>query len=287
MHTSLTNNHIEAVAGLSAGLATTVITHPLDLIKVRLQLSPNHSNLQAYKEIVSQLMGGNKNKAILSQFYKGFTPNLIGNLSGWSIYFTLYEQLKSKSNISNLTLNYFGSSTIAGLLTSAATNPIWVMKTRLMDANNNYKNIFDAIYKMYKFESPLVFWRGFIPSLFQVFQTGLQFTIYDHIKYFSPTSTLIANSTSNSTNSGGTRDIPFYLLASSGSKFLAMLVMYPFQVLRSNLQKVGSGDLKTEMLNLYRHNMFYNGFLINLFKVLPSTSLTFVTYETVKNHLNA
>lgn len=282
MVSNLSKNQIESISGLTAGLSTTVITHPLDLIKVRLQLSNHHSNFKAFQSIVAEIIN-NPHQRVLTEFYRGLTPNLVGNVSGWSLYFTLYEHLKSNSNISNNTLNYFGSSTMAGLLTSALTNPIWVLKTRLMDSNQQYKSLWDAIYKMYKFESPLVFWRGLVPSLFQVFQTGLQFTIYDHLKVINPSHPSGISGTTQLTNS----NIPFYLLASSGSKFFAMLVMYPFQVLRSNLQKVDSNSFKSELVNLYRHNKFYNGFFINLFKVLPSTSITFITYELMKNYLNA
>lgn len=37
IHQQLPNSLVESIAGLSAGLASTLVAHPLDLIKTRLQ----------------------------------------------------------------------------------------------------------------------------------------------------------------------------------------------------------------------------------------------------------
>ena len=67
----MTNNNvlsdafIESVAGFVAGVASTLVTHPLDLIKTRLQ----------GKQFIS--------------------PNLVGNSVSWALYFVSYDKLKS------------------------------------------------------------------------------------------------------------------------------------------------------------------------------------------------
>ena len=88
----------------------------------------------------------------LIQYYRGITPNLIGNISAWGIYFALYAEFKSKVKTNNTTMNYFASSVLAGLSTSIITNPLWVLKTRILGSSRNesnaYRSVTDGIRQM-------------------------------------------------------------------------------------------------------------------------------------------
>ena len=134
------SREIEVISGLLAGFSTTIVTHPLDVIKIRLQLSrdtpktthPLESIISVIKKINQDAKVAyklnHKPKAFnyLIQYYRGITPNLIGNISAWGIYFALYAEFKSKVKTNNTTMNYFASSVLAGLSTSIITNPLWV-----------------------------------------------------------------------------------------------------------------------------------------------------------------
>jgi solute carrier family 25 folate transporter 32 len=66
--------------------------------------------------------------------YRGLSPTVMALLSNWAIYFTMYDQLKSFlcSNDHKLSVgaNVLAASG-AGAATTIATNPLWVVKTRL------------------------------------------------------------------------------------------------------------------------------------------------------------
>ena len=113
---------------------------------------------------------------------------MIGNISAWGIYFALYAEFKSKVKTNNTTMNYFASSVLAGLSTSIITNPLWVLKTRILGSSRNesnaYRSVTDGIRQMLAKEGITSFWKGTIPSLFLVVQASLQITIYDHIKVY-------------------------------------------------------------------------------------------------------
>ncbi|RCK65637.1 Mitochondrial FAD carrier protein FLX1 [Candida viswanathii] len=186
---------VELISGLSAGFCTTLVTHPLDIIKVRLQLSDS-----SLSSIVKNLHGS---------YYRGIMPNLIGNISAWGLYFALYSEFKSIMPAHSTAANYFSSSVLAGLSTSVLTNPIWVLKTRILGTTYAYTSMLDAIKQMLRKEGVTSFWKGTIPSMFQVFQASLQITIYDHFTRYDDLSTLYALAT---------------------SKIISMVVMYPAQV---------------------------------------------------------
>lgn len=298
MADSWNRRHIEVVSGLLAGFANTIVTHPLDLVKVRLQLSQEseHRRFGPIRTVISGISHdaasaaarGTKPKLyyLVQQCYRGVAPNLMGNVLAWGLYFSLYAEFKQHIPVENGTTKYFSASALAGMTTSVLTNPIWVIKTRMLStssrATHSYKSVMDGVRQIYAKEGLRTFWRGTVPSLFAVFQLSLQFTFYDHLKnYFEQSLHSHQLSTLQ------------YIYASVVSKTLSMAVWYPTQVVRSRLQSYNF-DLEQRGLLLISRQIymrqgwrgFYRGLSANVLRVLPSTIITFVSYETTKNYLS-
>lgn len=299
------SREIEVISGLLAGFSTTIVTHPLDVIKIRLQLSrdtpktthPLESIISVIKKINQDAKVAyklnHKPKAFnyLIQYYRGITPNLIGNISAWGIYFALYAEFKSKVKTNNTTMNYFASSVLAGLSTSIITNPLWVLKTRILGSSRNesnaYRSVTDGIRQMLEKEGITSFWKGTIPSLFLVVQASLQITIYDHIKVY------LLSPHHRSESIGATSHLSTwqYLYSSASSKIISMLILYPTQVVRSRLQY--SQDSSLSIVSIVKElyykegglKGFYKGIGANILRVLPATCVTFIAYENVKRYL--
>ncbi|KAK6200278.1 putative mitochondrial flavine adenine dinucleotide carrier protein [Scheffersomyces amazonensis] len=299
---------IDALAGLSAGFMTTIVGHPLDLIKVRLQLAHTdvNTNNQPFNSIIQvvsrirrdSVLDYNLYKSknfinryysyhVLKQFYRGIIPNLIGNISAWSLYFTLYAEFKSLLGSQNSTMYYFTASSMAGITTSIITNPIWVLKTRFLSSSSHeresYKSLRHGISTMLRNEGIFSFWKGLIPSLASIFQASIQFTVYDNLKSY------INESKSVKTNEQLTT--LQYIYCSALSKISSMIVMYPTQVIRSRIQITRNNSHLREIIrDLYINEGgikgFYKGLSANIVRVLPATCVTFVVYESVKNYLS-
>ena len=130
---------IETLAGFVAGIASTLVAHPLDLIKTRLQGTlihkvTNHELLQAEKLTIivdrksSSPLGSSlritrdiaRNEGLLTGFYRGLTPNIIGNSVSWALYFLWYGRLKDGLQYLHgehhplLSYDYFLGSATAG-----------------------------------------------------------------------------------------------------------------------------------------------------------------------------
>lgn len=297
----LSNRQIETISGLCAGFSTTVITHPLDLIKIRLQLSsgPVTHPFKLFQDVIYKI---NRSAEVeyqsqkrlprayftLHQYYRGITPNIIGNISAWSLYFTLYAEFKTHlSGLSLLnTVNYFASSTLAGVSTSLLTNPIWVLKTRILGSSSldkgAYKSVADGIKQILVNEGPKSFWKGTIPSMFLVFQGSLQFTFYDHLKAWS--------TARNGNENGGRLATGQYIYISAVSKILSMVIMYPSQMIKARLQNNhGKGRILDVCKEIWNNegNLrgFYKGVSANILRVVPATCITFVVYESMKDYL--
>lgn len=141
------------------------------------------------------------------------------------------------------------SSIFAGVASTAITNPIWVLKVRVMSQAHQakrrcprsledmtvssyhrphwyYRSGFDAARKIYRYEGAPAFYAGLGPALVGISHVGVQFPAYEYLKW--------------KFTDGGIGDPgPHWstiLYASTLSKMLASSVTYPHEVIRTRLQ---------------------------------------------------
>ena len=144
------------VAGAGAGLVSSIVTCPLDVVKTRLQAQHIPRDSPGY-EGVRVIIVKIWKQAGFRGFYRGLGPTLGGYLPTWGIYFTVYDLVKDRLgdwsrsrtggeccvSTSSLILNsaHPGAETAllhviaamtAGATGTILTNPLWVVKTRFM-----------------------------------------------------------------------------------------------------------------------------------------------------------
>ncbi|KAL4877650.1 mitochondrial carrier domain-containing protein [Aspergillus karnatakaensis] len=297
----LSSSMVETIAGFTAGIATTLCLHPLDLIKTRLQvdrtsISRAGGSLRVIREIF-------RNEGGPVAFYRGLTPNILGNSSSWALYFLLYGDIKNA--IGNwrfregtddgqrrgllTSSDYFIASGSAGIITSILTNPIWVIKTRMLATGSKspgaYTSFTAGAMQILRSDGIPGFYRGLAPSLFGVSHGALQFMAYEKLKMYR------AEPHIGSTNKRKLSNMDFFVI-SSISKVFAGSITYPYQVLRSRLQTYDAHlayrGLRDAMVQIWTKEGlagFYKGLGPNLFRVLPSTWVTFLVYENTRAYL--
>jgi len=223
--------------------------------------------------------------------YRGLTPNLIGNSTSWALFFyfkSLAEDqlLLLHNGISGTQKgyelrsgDYLLSSGVSGTFVTLSTNPIWVVKTRMLSSDKGaegaYKNMWHGARQVFKHEG----WRGFY--------RGAAWRRY-----------LSTSNPSTHVNLEGHREDKLsntaLLVMSGAAKVFAGTATYPYQVIRSRLQtyesekRFGKG-IKGVMERIWREDGvkgFYRGLGPNIVKVLPSTWATFLVYENVKYYLS-
>jgi solute carrier family 25 folate transporter 32 len=92
----------QALAGMGAGALSTMVSHPLDVIKTRLQgtLSSCISTFivdESIRDRQHPILGKARRLSVglyrqsgLRAFYRGLTPNMAGAVASWGIYFWWY-----------------------------------------------------------------------------------------------------------------------------------------------------------------------------------------------------
>lgn len=311
------------LSGAASGLVAGVVVCPLDVVKTRLQAQGHQKHP---KTIVSEFTNIFKNEGVRG-LYRGLVPITIGYLPTWTIYFTIYERakkfypkfMKSNFNWQYDSMNHFLAALTAGLASSIAVNPIWVVKTRLMLQNNvnkalvkgsQYKGTIDAFKTMYREEGVRVFYSGLIPSLFGLLHVGIHFPVYEKLKEITGCNTHHVQLRGKQAHESDEIDFklgPNHLLwrlifASSLAKMIASTITYPHEILRTRMQLRSSkefygtvhsngddkGKLMKTLVSIYKKEGlrgYYAGYVVNLARTVPASAVTLVSFEYFKNYL--
>lgn len=275
----LTQNEITSASGALAGFLSGLVVCPLDVAKTRFQAqgayigsNSNPANLK-YKGAFQSMNLIWKEEGIRG-LYRGVIPITLGYFPTWMIYFSCYERFKKiySNLIKDENLSYFASAISSGAISSTATNPIWVVKTRLMlqmdngktvydslninanDVNSKqikqkrdwYKGTFDAFVKMYKNEGVGVFYKGLLPSYFGLCHVAIQFPLYENFKKLLKIDDISTSnnnlSVEKTTTAEKVTNFIKFIVASSFSKMIASGITYPHELVRTRLQLVSKSN---------------------------------------------
>jgi len=286
VNSTLPPSVVESFAGFTAGIVSTLAVHPFDVVKTRLQV--DQSAQGRWGDSWRIVQGIAKNEGSYRALYRGLMPNMIGNSVSWALYFLWYSNIKdfivqSRGHPALTASDYFLASGASGILTAVVTNPIWVVKTRMLSTGKNapgaYKSIAHGTQQLWQSEGAKGFYRGLAPSLFGVSHGAIQFMAYEQLKNHWA---VLRNGKDKLTN------VDFVTL-SAASKMLAGSITYPYQVVRSRLQTYDASKSYKNARDVMRQiwaregiSGFYKGLGPNLVRVVPSTCVTFLVYENTK-----
>lgn len=201
-----------------------------------------------------------------------------------------------------------------GIVTSTATNPIWVIKTRLQLQGKQriYTSSFDCAMKILKQEGIKGLYKGMSASYLGVAEGTIQWVIYEHLKKrwaHSPAQmenkmTVGGKSAQGKgyTRCGGYHSSPFcwsifYITAWVGNlgaaavaKLVAACVAYPHEVIRTRLREPAkngvvkyTGLLQCLKLVIKEEGIvsLYGGMTAHLMRVVPNAAIMFFCYEAI------
>jgi len=258
--TSLSNTAVNSFGGAAAGMASGIVTCPLDVIKTKLQAQGAFAHLHHLPKDVqrSALYRGlvGTARTIVKQdgftgLYRGLGPMLLGYLPTWAVYMSVYDGTREY-----LYTNGYGekerdkwlarvfAALSAGGCSTLMTNPIWVIKTRLMSQVSvatdtrmrtpwQYTSTFDAFRKMYKAEGLGAFYSGLGPALLGLTHVAIQFPLYE---YFKEKFTGVEMGVAPAESGEPAKNTAGILAATFLSKMCATSATYPHEVLRTRLQ---------------------------------------------------
>lgn len=289
-------NHVRfehLLAGVSGGVTSTLVLHPLDLLKIRFAVNDGHLSVRPqYNGLVNAVTSIFREEGIRG-FYRGVTPNCWGAGTAWGCYFLFYDSIKTWLLEGNSTRQlgpgkHMLAAAEAGFLTLIITNPIWVVKTRMclqcagvdmnVPAYKRYSSMVDGLAKVYRYEGVGGLYKGFVPGMFGVSHGALQFMAYEEMKKLYIRHYNLCPDRHLTTVE--------YLTIAALSKLFAASVTYPYQVLRARLQDQftdykGLIDVISKTWRYERLRGFYKGLSAYLLHVTPNICIVFLMYEKI------
>lgn len=249
-------------------MASAFLTSPLDVLKTRLQsdyyqaqlastraarnipplstLSLPRSAFLHIRETFQILFSIHRIEGWRALF-KGLGPNLTGVVPARAINFYTYGN--GKRLISSY-LNdgqeaawvHLCAAACAGIVTGTATNPIWLVKTRLqldksraertgMVAERRYRNSLDCVRKVIREEGIRGLYRGLSASYLGVTESTLQWMLYEQMKlYLAKREQALVLSGRPKTTWDNILDWGGKLGAAGTAKLFAAVCTYPHEV---------------------------------------------------------
>ena len=186
--------------------------------------------------------------------------------------------------LSLLFLSLLFLSLLSLLLSNTITNPIWLVKTRfqlLAAGQTQFKTYGEIIKTIYKEEGIPGFFKGLTASYIGCTEGAIQWIVYEKLK----------QSLEQEQNNMKKKITPVqYARASSAAKFVAILMTYPHEVVRTRLREQGTrykGFMSTLKIIAREEGMngLYGGVGLHLLRSVPNAAIMFVTFELVSNYL--
>lgn len=164
---------MKASIGLTAGAIGAFVGTPAEISLIRMtadgRLPP--AERRGYTSVFNALSRMSKEEGVLT-LWRGCLPTIgramVVNAAQLASYSQAKEALKSTGWFREGIFLHFCASMISGLVTTAASMPVDIAKTRIqnmkyIDGKPEYKGAFDVLFKVIRKEGFFSLWKGFTP----------------------------------------------------------------------------------------------------------------------------
>eukprot|EP00808_Paulinella_micropora_P012412 g1132.t1 len=169
------------LSGALAGMTATSITHPLDVVRLRLAVNPELVGWYgAFKDVVSE----NGARSLM----KGYTPTLLSLAPFIGINFATFDTLKTWYYPNDGPKNSWivlllGAS--AGIFAQTCCYPLDTIRRRMQLKGHNYDSTLDCMRKIASSEGVFGFYRGMLPNALKVVpQNAIRFVAFEALRGF-------------------------------------------------------------------------------------------------------
>ncbi|KAJ1932673.1 Pyrimidine nucleotide transporter, mitochondrial, partial [Linderina macrospora] len=252
------------VAGGVGGMAGAIVTSPLDVLRTRQQLSGVNRSAAKLSTLMRLAQPFTQTGQVLKQLYvregikgwfAGLGPSLSGIIPARAIQFFAYGNgkriLAQYNNGQETPLVHLTAAAIAGVLTTTATNPIWMVKTRMQLMQGKFANSLECFWAIVRKEGWLGLYKGTSAAYLGVSESAIQWVVYEQMKR-------MLNDKKPKGGAKSLYDWFEYFGAAASAKLIASVVTYPHEVMRTRLRQPpdAQGNVKYKGLVNSARTMF-------------------------------
>jgi len=267
------------MAGTAAVITVTFI-HPIDVVKTRIQISPEYSALGMIG--TAKRTAGNEG---ITALWKGVNAAWLRESSYTSLRLGLYEPCKIAFGCTTpettTFLKKFAAGSAAGALGSLAGNPFDVLKTKLMASEKREAiSLADTAKDLYKNQGIAGFYRGIDSNVARAMVlNGTKMACYDQMKGLVVSTTGLPKS-----------HLAVQFLAAASAGFFMTCTVSPFDMVRTRLMNQPADakiynnalDCIVKIVKNEGPLVLWRGFIPIWSRFAPTTTLQLVVFEQLR-----
>ncbi|XP_050509657.1 mitochondrial dicarboxylate carrier-like [Diabrotica virgifera virgifera] len=256
-----------------AGAATVLVTHPIELLKVLIQVQKARS--KPTTKMVRKII---KTEGFLA-FYSGLSASISRQLTYSTAKFALYEQAKYYMDMNNFSSKVMAGA-VSGFVGGWVGVPADIVNVRMQSDirrnskyRRNYRNVVHGLMEIYQKEGFVQIYRGSTMACMRsVLLSVGQLSIYDELQIITLRTGLVND------------NLLTHLTCSLIAGIAASLLSQPFDMIKIKLMNAEPGEYKG-VWDCVRHTSksgpraFFKGVVPSAVKIIPNTVIGFIVYE--------
>ncbi|KAI4338902.1 hypothetical protein MLD38_023909 [Melastoma candidum] len=166
------------VAGACAGMTSTFVTYPLDVLRLRLAVEPG------YKTMSQVALNMLKEEGVAS-FYNGLGPSLIGIAPYIAVNFCAFDLIKKAlpEDFQKKTEASLLTALLSAGLATLTCYPLDTVRRQMQMRGTPYKTVLDAFPGIIERDGVMGLYRGFLPNaLKNLPNSSIRLTAFDSVK---------------------------------------------------------------------------------------------------------
>ncbi|EOA20744.1 hypothetical protein CARUB_v10001070mg [Capsella rubella] len=165
-------------AGACAGMTSTLITYPLDVLRLRLAVEPGYRTM-------SQVALNMLREEGVASFYNGLGPSLLSIAPYIAINFCVFDLVKKSlpEKYQQKTQSSLLTAVVAAAIATGTCYPLDTIRRQMQLKGTPYKSVLDAFSGIIEREGVIGLYRGFVPNALKSMpNSSIKLTTFDIVK---------------------------------------------------------------------------------------------------------
>uniref|UniRef100_A0A6V7QWS0 Uncharacterized protein n=1 Tax=Ananas comosus var. bracteatus TaxID=296719 RepID=A0A6V7QWS0_ANACO len=166
------------VAGACAGMTSTLVTYPLDVLRLRLAVEPGSRTM-------SQVALNMLREEGLASFYGGLGPSLIGIAPYIAVNFCMFDLVKKSlpERYQRRPETSLATALVSATLATLMCYPLDTVRRQMQMKGSPYNTILDAFPGIVERDGLIGLYRGFVPNALKTLpNSSIKLTAFDTVK---------------------------------------------------------------------------------------------------------
>ncbi|XP_058106994.1 thylakoid ADP,ATP carrier protein, chloroplastic-like isoform X2 [Magnolia sinica] len=166
------------VAGACAGMTSTIVTYPLDVLRLRLAVEPGSRTMS---EVALNMLRDEG----LASFYSGLGPSLLGIAPYIAVNFCIFDLVKKSlpEKYQKRPESSLATALLSATLATLMCYPLDTVRRQMQMRGSPYRTVLDAFPGIVARDGFIGLYRGFVPNaLKNLPNSSIRLTTFDTVK---------------------------------------------------------------------------------------------------------